>query len=47
MWVPGMVWEVAENLVPTVIRYLDRPARDESLSRLRYPGPQVNLYLEI
>ena len=47
MWAPGVVWEVAENLVPTIIRYPDRPARDESLSRLCYRSPQVNMYLEI
>jgi len=29
----------AENFAPTEIRSLDRPARSESLNRLRYPGP--------
>ena len=33
------VWTGAENLSPTGIRTPDRPARSESLYRLRYPGP--------
>ena len=36
-WV-GPVWTGAENLAPTVNRSPDRPARSESLYRLRYPG---------
>jgi hypothetical protein len=39
-WAPGPVWTDAENLAPTGIRSPDRPARSESLYRLRYPGPQ-------
>ena len=39
---PGPVWVGAENLAPTGIRSPDRPARSESLYRLRYPG---SLYL--
>jgi hypothetical protein len=39
-WAPGPVWTGAENLVPTGIRFPDRPARSESLYLLRYPGPQ-------
>jgi hypothetical protein len=39
-WAPGPVWTGAENLVPTGIRSPDRPARSESLYRLRYSGPQ-------
>ena len=35
----GPVWTGAENLVPTVIRSPDRPARSESLYRLSYPSP--------
>jgi hypothetical protein len=31
-----------ENLAPTGIRSPDRPARNESLYRLRYPGHQIN-----
>ena len=38
-WALGPVWTGAENLVPTGIRSPDRPARSESLYRLRYPGP--------
>jgi len=37
-WVPELVWTGTENLVPTGIRSPDRPARSESLYRLRYPG---------
>jgi hypothetical protein len=33
-WAPGPVWKGAENLAPTGIRSLDRPARSESLYRL-------------
>ena len=32
------VWTGAENLVPTWIRCRDRPARSQSLYRLRYPA---------
>jgi hypothetical protein len=34
-WAPGPVWTVAENLAPTGIRSPDRPARSQSLYRLR------------
>ena len=38
-WVgPGPVWTRAENITPTGIRSLDRPARSQSLYRLRYPA---------
>ena len=37
-WAPGPVWKCAENLAPTGIRSLDRPARSQSLYRLRYPA---------
>jgi hypothetical protein len=40
-WAPRTVWTGAENLVPTGIRSPDRPARSESLYRLRYPGPLI------
>ena len=40
-WDPGSVWTGAENLSPTGIRSLDRPARSESLYRLSYPGPYI------
>jgi hypothetical protein len=35
---PGPVWTGAENVVPTGIRSPDRPARNQSLYRLRYPA---------
>ena len=38
-WVPEPVWMGAENLAPTGIRSLDRPARSESPYRLSYRGP--------
>ena len=34
---PGRVWTGAENLAPAGIRSPDRPARSQSLYRLRYP----------
>jgi hypothetical protein len=34
-WAPGPVWTGAENLASTGIRYPDRPARSQSLYRLR------------
>ena len=37
-WAPGPVWKGAENLAPTGIRSPDRPARSQSLYRLRYPA---------
>jgi hypothetical protein len=39
-WAPGPVWTGAETLVPTGIRSPDLPARNESLYRLSYPGPE-------
>jgi len=33
-WAPGL-----ENLAPTRFRTPNRPARSESLCKLRYPGP--------
>ena len=41
--VPGPVWTGAENLTPTGIRSPNRPARSESLCRLRYPDPQFEV----
>ena len=41
-WAPRPVWTAAEKLAPTGIRSPDRPARSESLYRLRYPGPLLN-----
>ena len=37
-WAPGPVWTGAENLAPSGIRSPDRPARSQSLYRLRYPA---------
>jgi len=37
-WAPGPVWTSAENLAPTGIRSPGRPARIQSLCRLRYPA---------
>jgi hypothetical protein len=37
-WASGTVWTDAENLASTGVRSPDRPARSESLYRLRYPG---------
>jgi len=34
-WDPGLLWTGTENLVPTGIRSPDRPARSESLYRIR------------
>jgi hypothetical protein len=34
----GSVWTCADNLASTGILSPDRPARSESLYRLRYPG---------
>ena len=40
-WAPASVWTGAENLAPTGIRSPDRPARSQSLYRLRYPAHEV------
>jgi len=40
-WAPGSVWTGAENLVHTGTRSPDRPARSQSLYRLRYPAHNV------
>jgi hypothetical protein len=37
-WAPGPVWTGAQNLAPTGIRSPGRPARSQSLYRLRYPA---------
>jgi hypothetical protein len=37
-WAPGPVWTGAENLAPNGVRSPDRPARNQSLYRLRYPA---------
>ena len=38
-WAPGPVWTGAENLAPAGIQTPDRPARSQSLYRLRYTAP--------
>ena len=38
---PGSVWTGAKNLAPTGIRSLDRPARNQSLYRLRYTAHET------
>ena len=38
---PGAVWMSAENHALTGIRSPKRPARNESLYRLSYPGPDT------
>jgi len=43
-WAPGPVWTGAENLAPTGIRSPDRPARSQSLYRLRYPAHASHYY---
>jgi len=45
VWVPGPVWTGAENLAPTGIRSPHRPARSQSLYRLRYPAHFLILIL--
>jgi len=40
---PMPVWTGAENLALTGIRSPDRPAVSESLYRLSYPGPYVQV----
>jgi len=35
-WAPWLAWTGAENLPPTGIQSLDRPARSQSLYRLSY-----------
>jgi len=40
-WAPRPVWTAAKNLVPIGIRSPDRPARCQSLYRLRYPAHMV------
>jgi hypothetical protein len=39
-WAPAPFWTCVENLAPTGIRSLDRPAHSKSLYRLSYPGPR-------
>ena len=46
-WASGLVWTGAENIAPTGIRSPDRPARSESLYRLRYPANKNSSLLSI
>jgi hypothetical protein len=57
-WAPGPVWMGVENLAPTGIRSPGRPARSQSLYRLRYMANhfaraviesqrRVNYFLEV
>ena len=43
-WAPGPVWTGAENLAPTGIRSPDRPARSETLYRLRQRETYTKFY---
>ena len=43
-WAPGPVWTGAENLALTGIRSPDRPARSQSLYRLRYPATLLRVH---
>ena len=45
-WAKGPVWTGAENLVPTGIRFPNRPARGESQYRLSYHGPRQPICLQ-
>ena len=40
-WAQEPVWTGADNLAPIGIRSPDRPARSQSLYRLRYPATRV------
>jgi hypothetical protein len=40
-WAPWPVWTGAKNLDSTGIRFPDRPARSQSLYRLRYPDYNI------
>ena len=40
-WASGPVWQSVENLAPIGIRSPDRPARRQSLYRLRYPAHET------
>jgi hypothetical protein len=46
-WSPGLAWTGAEYIASTRIRFTVRPARSESLFRLRYPDPRNsnNIYI--
>jgi hypothetical protein len=46
-WASEPVWTGVENLAPTGIRSPDRPARSESLYRLRYPSSPIYIHTYI
>ena len=46
-WDPGPVWKGGKNLAPTGIRSPDSPPRSESLYRLSYRGPWINIKQKI
>ena len=46
-WASGPVWTGAENLAPTGIRSPERPARRQSLYRLRYPDHYENVCMNL
>jgi hypothetical protein len=45
-WAPGPVWTGAENLASTGIRSPDRPARSQSLYRLRYLAHKLYINMD-
>jgi hypothetical protein len=42
VWVPGLVWKVAQNFVLTRIRSSGSPTHSVSLYRLSYPSPNIH-----
>ena len=44
-WAPGPVWTGVENLASTEVRSPDRPARSQSLYRLRYPAHKLMMMM--
>jgi hypothetical protein len=46
-WAPGTAWTGAENLTPTGIGSLDRPARSQLLYRLRYPAHDARMHSDL
>ena len=46
-WAPGPVWTGAKNLAPTGIQSPDRPARSQSLYRLRYQAHSTDVLFQI
>ena len=46
-WASRLVWMGPENLAFSGVRGPDRPARSESLYRLRYPGRPVTIIVTL